>query len=200
MAVGEQRMRIIAGACRGRVIRAPKGRATRPTTDRVRESLFSVICSILGPGLGGLVVFDPFAGSGALGLEALSRGAAHAVFAEKDRAAFDALSANIDALGVKTHATVHRMDAFSLAARGVSGGPFALILLDPPYTLDATRVAGLLSDMARAGNLASGALCSWEHAAGDVLPWPEGFELRQRKKYGSTEIEFAVYEAEVGES
>lgn len=75
-----------------------------------------------------------------------------------------------------------------------------MILLDPPYTLDATRVAGLLSDMARAGNLASGALCSWEHAAGDVLPWPEGFELRQRKKYGSTEIEFAVYEAEVGES
>lgn len=193
-------MRIIAGAQRGRIIRAPRGQATRPTTDRVRESLFSVIGSILGPGLGGLAVFDPFAGSGALGLEALSRGAAHAVFAEKDRAALAALSANIDALGVNARTTVHRMDAFSLAGRGVSGGPFALILLDPPYTLDATKVAGLLGDMARAGSLTSGALCTWEHAAGVAAPWPEGFELRQRKKYGSTEIEFAVYGAEAGGS
>jgi 16S rRNA (guanine966-N2)-methyltransferase len=198
--VGEQRVRIIAGAMRGRTLKTAKGLKTRPTTDRVRESLFSAIVSITGPGLGGGAVFDPFAGSGALGLEALSRGAVRAVFAEKDRHALIALEDNIAALGVSNRAAVYRVDAFSLASRGVPGGPFSLILLDPPYTLDPTKVAGLLADLSRTGVLLQAAVCTWEHAAGVDPPWPEGFEFLQRKKYGSTEIDFAVYDGEAGES
>jgi 16S rRNA (guanine966-N2)-methyltransferase len=193
-------MRIVAGEFRGRAIAAPKGLATRPTTDRVRESLFSVIGSIMGPGLASCTVLDAFAGSGALGLEALSRGADHAVFAEKDRSALAALSGNIGVLGVEARAKVLKADVFSLARRGVPGGPFALILLDPPYTLDAVKVGALLGDLARTNGLAPGALCSWEHASGSDAAWPEGFELMQRKRYGTTEIEFAVYETEAGGS
>jgi len=92
-----------------------------------------------------------------------------------------------------------RMDVFSLAGRGVPGGPFALILLDPPYTLDPTKVSGLLGDLARTGKLAPGALCTWEHATGADVPWPDGFELLQRKTYGSTQISFAAYGTETGE-
>jgi len=200
MGVGEQRMRIIAGTMKGRTLRAPKGLTTRPTTDRVRESLFSAVASITGPGFGGGAVFDPFAGSGALGLEALSRGASRVVFAEKDRSALTALLFNIESLGVAQCVTVHRSDAFSLASRGVPGGPFSLILLDPPYTLDPTKVTELLANLVRTRVLVSGALCTWEHAAGSNPQWPDGFELVQRKKYGSTAIDFAVYETGAGES
>jgi len=200
MGVGEQRVRIIAGTMRGRVLRAPKGLTTRPTTDRVRESLFSAALSIAGPRFGDGAVLDPFAGSGALGLEALSRGASRVVFAEKDRAALVALTANIESLGVAPCVSVHRSDAFALASRGVLRGPFSLILLDPPYTLDPTKVIELLESLARTHALIPGALCTWEHSTGSDPQWPEGFELLQRKKYGSTEIDFAVYETGTGES
>lgn len=120
-------MRIIAGAWRGRALAAPQGDTTRPTSDRAREALFSMLASRIGS-FEGLAVADIFAGTGALGLEALSRGAAHCTFVERDRAALAALKANIAALGAGTRAAVR-----AGAAEGFAGGPFDLAFLDPPY-------------------------------------------------------------------
>lgn len=130
-------MRIIAGQWRGRKLVAPAGDATRPTADRTRETLFSMLTSRLGS-FEGLQVADLFAGSGALGLEALSRGAAHALFVENDAAALGALKANIrtlDATGVTT------VQATSVMALGAARAPLDLILLDPPYRTGAGAVA-----------------------------------------------------------
>ncbi|MEA2439495.1 MAG: rRNA (guanine966-N2)-methyltransferase [Thermoleophilaceae bacterium] len=133
-------MRVVAGAYRGRRIEAPAGRATRPTSDRVREALFS----ILGP-IEGVRVLDLFAGSGALGIEALSRGAAEAVFVESDARAAAAVRRNLDALGIQ--ALVHRRDAFSwLASAAGAEEPFDLVFADPPYS-SASRTAGRLSEL-----------------------------------------------------
>jgi 16S rRNA (guanine966-N2)-methyltransferase len=133
-------MRIIGGAWGGRRLQAPLGDATRPTSDRVREALFS----ILGDRVAGARVLDLFAGSGALGLEALSRGAAEATFVDSAPAAVRALRANLDALGGE--AVVRRQDVlrFLDGARS-QARDYDLVFLDPPYRL-ATRLAGRLSD------------------------------------------------------
>jgi 16S rRNA (guanine966-N2)-methyltransferase len=120
-------MRIVAGQWGGRRLIAPPGRTTRPTSDRVREALFS----ILGP-LDGERVLDLFAGSGALGLEALSRGAAHGVFVERDRAALGALRANVEALGADARVIAGDAGRF-LDSAGESGAHYDLVFLDPPY-------------------------------------------------------------------
>jgi 16S rRNA (guanine966-N2)-methyltransferase len=130
-------VRVVAGAYRGRRLEAPRGRATRPTSDRVREALFS----ILGP-IEGLRVLDLFAGSGALGIESLSRGAAEAVFVDSDARAIAAVRRNLDAIGVE--APVHRRDAFAWLA-GASGA-FDLVFADPPYS-SASRAAARLSEL-----------------------------------------------------
>lgn len=137
-------MRIIAGQWRGRPLVAPKGDTTRPTADRTREALFSMLASRVGS-FEGLAVADLFAGSGALGLEALSRGAASCLFAEQDKAALDALRANIAKLGA-TGATVR---AQSVLALGPAPAPLDLILIDPPYRTGAGAVA--LDKLARLG-------------------------------------------------
>lgn len=186
-------MRIVSGAFRGRRLKAPAGQATRPTGDRVREAVFSAIASIAGSDLGGGCVLDPFAGSGALGLEALSRGVGHAVFAEKDRSALAALRENISSLGVESRADVVVGDVFALARRGaLPCGPYSLLLLDPPYRLDAARLASLLADLRENGQLERGAILVWEHATGYVPIWPDGFVEHARKRYGSTEVDIAV--------
>jgi 16S rRNA (guanine966-N2)-methyltransferase len=136
-------MRIIAGQWRGRPIVAPKGEATRPTADRTREALFSMLTSRLGS-FEGLAVADLFAGSGALGLEALSRGAGSCVFVEQDRAALDALRANIATLGAKADVRAQSVMALPPATR-----PCDLILMDPPYDSGAGAVA--LDKLARLG-------------------------------------------------
>jgi 16S rRNA (guanine966-N2)-methyltransferase len=191
-------MRIIAGSMRGRRLSAPPGTGTRPTTDRVRESLFSSLASIAGPDLGGGPVLDAFAGSGALGLEAVSRGAGPVVLVEKDRRAQATIRSNIESLGCGQRAALRAGDAFTLAKRGMSGGPFALILLDPPYTLDAAKVGGLVRDLAEGGAVARGAIVSWEHAADAQPMWPSGFSVVSRKRYGTTGIDIAVYGDEEG--
>lgn len=129
-------MRIIAGKWRGRPLAAPKGDATRPTADRTRETLFSMLASRLG-GFEGLSVGDFFAGSGALGLEALSRGAASCLFVEQDRAALDALRLNAERLGLE------RPDirATSVLALGPATASLDVILMDPPYGTGAGSVA-----------------------------------------------------------
>ena len=133
-------MRVVAGAFRGRRIEAPRGRATRPTSDRVREALFSILGAV-----DGLRVLDLFAGSGALGIEALSRGAAEAVFVESDERAAATVRRNLEALGVE--ARVHRRDAFSWLERAAGGEEaFDLVFADPPYS-SASRTAGRLSEL-----------------------------------------------------
>lgn len=193
MGVGEQRMRIIAGTHRGRRIAAPPGQRTRPTTDRVRESLFSSLVSLSGPDLGGGPALDAFAGSGALGLEALSRGATPVVFSEKDRRTAAVLRANVQALGVEAVTHVLPSDAFSLAER-YQGPAFSLILLDPPYTLDAALVARLLTSLLDVGKIRDGALVTWEHAAGSPVTWPERFAPVTGKRYGTMAVDIARYE------
>lgn len=137
-------MRIIAGRWRGRLLTAPAGIATRPTADRAREALFSMLASRLG-GFERLAVADLFAGSGALGFEALSRGAAGCVFVEQDRAALAALRANVAALG----AIGADIRATSVFALGPASMPLDLILMDPPYASGAGAVA--LDRLARLG-------------------------------------------------
>jgi 16S rRNA (guanine966-N2)-methyltransferase len=198
MAVGEQRVRIVAGTLRGRRLRAPSGTSTRPTTDRVREAVFSALVSHSSPNLGGGPVLDAFAGSGALGLEALSRGAGPVTFVEKERDAFSAVADNVRSLGVERQCRIVRGDVFSLARRGISGGPFALLLLDPPYTLDQALVSALVCTLADSGSLAEGCLAVWEHGAQSEVVWPAGFEPLAEKRYGTTRVAIAAYEGSAG--
>ncbi len=130
-------MRIIAGNWRGRKLIAPKGEQTRPTADRARETLFNMLTSRLGS-FEGLAVADLFAGSGALGLEALSRGAASCLFVEQDRAALDAIRTNITALDARS---VTQVDASSVMQLRARTAPLDLILVDPPYRTGAGAVA-----------------------------------------------------------
>jgi 16S rRNA (guanine966-N2)-methyltransferase len=131
-------VRVVAGEFKGRRLHAPAGRSTRPTADRVREALFS----ILGP-LDGERVLDLFAGSGALGIEALSRGAAQAVFVDTEPRAIDAITRNLRAIGVEPE--VRRRDALAYL-RAAGDGAFDLVFLDPPYS-SASELAGRLSEL-----------------------------------------------------
>lgn len=191
-------MRIIAGVWRGRTIVAPKGHGTRPTSDRAREALFSSLASLLGPELGAVTVLEPFAGSGALGLEALSRGAPEAVFIEQDPGALTALRDNIDALGAGDRAKVVAGDAFRLgAAKALPGGPFGLILADPPYRIDAARMEAFFADLVAARSLEEGAVVVYEHSKGVQPGWPGGIEGLRTRRYGIAEISYAVYSEEL---
>jgi len=149
-------MRVIAGQWRGRPLVAPKGDVTRPTADRTREALFSMLTARLGD-FEGLAVGDFFAGSGALGIEALSRGAASCLFVEQDRAALDALRANLAKLEAKGD-----VRASSVMALGPARAPLDLILMDPPYATGAGSVA--LDKLARLGWVGAGTWVSIETA------------------------------------
>jgi 16S rRNA (guanine966-N2)-methyltransferase len=138
-------MRIIAGEWRGRKLIAPRGDATRPTADRTRETLFNMLVSRIGD-FDGLRVADLFAGSGALGLEALSRGAAHCLFVEQEKPAVDAIKANVLALDARGRSDVQHTSVMSLPP---AREPLDLILLDPPYRTGAASVA--LDRMLRLG-------------------------------------------------
>lgn len=160
-------MRIVGGKWRGRRIEAPEGRAvTRPTTDRMRESMASQILSACGLDLSGRSVLDAFAGSGAMGLELLSRGAARATFVDRDRRAVARLRRTAASLGAaEGEVAALAGDVFSLVSRGLPGAPFDVVFLDPPYALSAERVSSLVDALARGGQLASGAVVVYEHAA-----------------------------------
>jgi 16S rRNA (guanine966-N2)-methyltransferase len=172
-------MRIIAGQWRGRPIVAPKGDATRPTADRTRETLFSMLVSRLGS-FEGLRVADLFAGSGALGLEALSRGAAHCTFVEQDRPALDALRINIAKLGATAE-----VRAQSVMALGAATLPYDLILMDPPYGTGAGVVA--LEKLNRFGWVAPGAWISIETARGEDAA-PDGFSGETVRETGKARL------------
>ncbi len=190
-------MRIVAGRHRGRRLVAPEGLAVRPTGDRAREALFSVLASGRLTGgenaLAGAVVLDAFAGSGALGLEALSRGADHAVFMENQASALAALARNLATLDEEERATVLRADVLHPprpAGRAVQG--CGLALLDPPYNQG--RAAPALAALAEAGWLAPGALVSVELMAGEPFEPPPGFTPLDSRKYGKARIIFLRWE------
>ena len=174
-------MRIIAGQWRGRPIEAPPGRATRPTSDRAREGLFSMLASRLGS-FEGLHVADLFAGTGALGLEALSRGAAHCTFVEKDRAAIDMLRRNVERLGAGDQADV-RAQLVEHAAP--PGRPCDLVLIDPPYGSDLADRA--LARIVQPGWLCAGSWISLESAQ-PLGRLPAGIAIDAERRFGKALI------------
>ena len=174
-------MRIIAGQWRGRKLAAPAGETTRPTADRTRETLFSMLTSRLGS-FEGLRVADLFAGSGALGLEALSRGAASCLFAEQDPAAIRAIRSNIANLGAAAQCDVRAGSALAL---GLAKQPLDLILLDPPYASGAGAVA--LDKLARLGWISEATWISLEtHADEDAKV--RDLEVETIRKVGKARI------------
>jgi len=174
-------VRIIAGEWRGRKLVAPEGRQTRPTADRTRETLFSMLASRLGS-FEGLKVADLYAGSGALGFEALSRGAEHATFVETDRAALKAIEVNAKALGPNDRIAVRAISATSLPA----GQPFDLVFADPPYEPGSgTAVARAV---ANAGWLADGGWMAVETHRGDAVTPPEGWVIDTERDVGRAQL------------
>jgi 16S rRNA (guanine966-N2)-methyltransferase len=167
-------MRIIAGTHRGHRIAAPKGRDTRPTSDRVRENAFNLI----GP-VENADVLDLFAGSGAMGLEALSRGAASATFVESDREACRVINANLDKLHLG--ATVLQQDV--LRALADERRTYDLVLCDPPYGFDHARLVPQLARL-----LSEDSLLVYESAAREDPPEVPGLEIRTSRRYGSTRL------------
>ncbi len=180
-------MRVIGGHDRGRRLRAPRGLATRPTADRVRVTLFDV----LGPAVAGARLLDLFAGTGAVGIEALSRGAARAVLVERDQSALRALRANLAALDAsRAAARVLAGDVLRLLPEiGAQEGPFDLVFLDPPYatslavrTLEALRGAGVCRE---------GTEVVVQHSTRTVLPSVPGLvEHRRTRRFGDTALTF----------
>ena len=174
-------MRIIAGQWRGRPIVAPEGDTTRPTADRTRETLFSMLASRLGS-FEGLAVADLFAGSGALGLEALSRGAASALFVEQDPAAIRAIRRNIANLRAQSECDVRAGSVLSL---GPAKLPLDLVLLDPPYHTGAGSVA--LDKLVRLGWIGPATWTSLETAA-DEEPKIKGLETVADRRVGKARL------------
>ncbi len=174
-------MRIIAGEWRGRKLVAPKGEATRPTGDRTRETLFSMLASRLGS-FADLTVLDLFAGSGALGLEALSRGAAHCVFVERDGTALDAVRANIATLDARRRCDVR---AGSVLELGPAKAQADLILLDPPYETGAGVVA--LERLQRLGWIGPACWIALETSRGEATA-VKGLDIDATRNVGKAKL------------
>ena len=181
--------RVIAGSAGGRRLAVPPGRGTRPTSDRAREGIFSTVGSLIGP-LEGCRVLDLYAGSGALGLEALSRGAARVLLVESDVRAVRTIRQNIVSLGLPgAEVAADRVER--LLARGVgdTGEPYDLVLADPPYTLGGEEVDTVLELLRDRGWLAEDALVAVERESrGKDLLWPSGYEEERVRRYGEASV------------
>jgi 16S rRNA (guanine966-N2)-methyltransferase len=183
-------MRIVAGTFRGRALVAPKGQSTRPTADRARQALFNMLeHAPWSPGLAGARVLDLFAGSGALGFEALSRGAAFALFVEREASARSAITDNAATLGVAEKTRLDRRDAGALPARGAADGDaFGLAFLDPPYGQGLAEAA--LAALAAGDWLAPGAIAVVERGAGDAAPPLAGYRVMDERTWGAAHVAF----------
>ena len=174
-------MRIIAGLAKGRRIAAPPGSDVRPTGDRVREALFSSLQARLP----GAHVLDLYAGSGALGLEAASRGAARVTLVERDRRTLEILRDNVEVVGLPGIEVVSGEVAAILAGGPLPGAPFDLVLADPPYRLAGEELDAMLTVLPT--HLAEGAVVVVERGSREVAPsWPPGFAPDEPRRYGST--------------
>jgi len=182
--------RIISGKYKGRSINVP-ATVTRPTSSRVREAIFSSVLHTVGS-FDGLVVLDLFAGSGALGLEALSRGAAQASFIENDRSALACIEENAKSLG-ENDFSVQKADVLAVVDSVASISGADLVFIDPPYALPDEQVVELLGSLAKNHWLSDDALVVVERSSKSVLEWPLAFEPLASKTYGDTAIWYGVY-------
>ena len=177
--------RVIAGAARGRRLQVPPGDGTRPTSDRAREALFGTLESLLGAWAGRRVL-DLYAGSGAVGLEALSRGAAHALLVEADARAARTLAVNVATLGL-AGAELRRGRVERVAAHGLPGPAYDVVFADPPYDLTDDELRTVLADLRPA--VADAAVVVVERATrGGAWTWPAGYEEVRSRRYGEATL------------
>lgn len=178
-------MRVVGGALKGRRLATPKSDAIRPTTDRARESLFNILEHAYPGSIEGSRVLDLFSGTGALGIEAISRGAAYCLFVEQDIAARALIRENVEALGLQGCTRIFRRDATHMGPIGTMQ-PFRLVFADPPYGkgLGEKAVASLLAG----GWLEKGALVVVEETASNPFQLPEGLTLLDRRIYASSSL------------
>ncbi|WP_043266288.1 16S rRNA (guanine(966)-N(2))-methyltransferase RsmD [Streptomyces sp. CT34] len=175
--------RVIAGTAGGRRLAVPPGNGTRPTSDRAREGLFSTWESLDGP-LTGARVLDLYGGSGAVGLEALSRGAAHVLLVEADARAVRTIRENVRAVGLPG-AEVRVGRAEQTAAAPAPAEPYDIVFLDPPYAVGDDELREILLTLRGQGWLAEEALVTVERSTrGGTFPWPDGFEAIRARRYG----------------
>ena len=186
-------MRIVSGEFRGKTLAAPAGATTRPTSDRARQAVFNILeHAPWSPGLRDLRVIDLFAGSGALGFEALSRGAKFCLFVETDEAARGAIRENVDAMGLFGRTRVHRRDATQLGVRpGADGPAFDMAFLDPPYAKGLGEVA--LARLAEGGWLAPDAIVMLERGVTEPDFSVEAYEALDARDYGAARVHFLRY-------
>ncbi|MFI9818514.1 16S rRNA (guanine(966)-N(2))-methyltransferase RsmD [Saccharothrix variisporea] len=181
--------RIVAGVAGGRRLQVPP-KGTRPTSDRVREALFSSLEALVD--LDGLRVLDLYAGSGALGFEALSRGAAHATFVESDKRAAEVLKGNARALGLPGAQVVNRTALAAVATP--PDAPCDVVFADPPYDVTDAQLAEVLAALVAHGWTAPGSVVVVERAARSPEPiWPAGLESLRSKRYGDTALYWAEH-------
>ncbi|MFE9845709.1 16S rRNA (guanine(966)-N(2))-methyltransferase RsmD [Streptomyces goshikiensis] len=174
--------RVIAGSAGGRRLAVPPGTGTRPTSDRMREGLFSTWESLHG--VEGARVLDLYAGSGAVGLESLSRGADRALLVEPDAKAAKAIRDNIEAVGLPG-AEFRAGRAEQIVAAAAQGEPYDIVFLDPPYAVDHEELREILITLRSNGWLTDDALVTVERSTrSGAFPWPEGFEPLRSRKYG----------------
>ena len=187
-------MRIVSGSFRGKTLAAPEGEATRPTSDRARQAIFNILeHAAWSNGVRDARVIDLFAGSGALGFEALSRGAAFCLFVETDAAARGAIRENVEAMGAFGVTRVHRRDATDLGVRpGADGPAFDLAFLDPPYAKGLGEIA--LEKLAAGGWLAPGAIVVFERGAAEPDLNVPGYEPLDARDYGAARVCFFRFE------
>ena len=181
-------MRIVGGSLRGRRIAVPSGRQVRPTSDRAREAVFNILAHGMGVGLDGARVLDLFAGSGAYGLEALSRGAASAVLIDNAAPSLEAIQRNVEGLKVADRARIVRADAARLTNGADISGPFDLVFLDPPY--DEGLEAAALGCLASADLLEEHAVCVVETRSKHDFEAPVGYVTQDQRTYGQARISF----------
>jgi len=183
--------RIIAGSVGGRRLAVVPGRVTRPTSDRAREGLFATVEAIRG-GLAGAAVLDLYAGSGAVGLEALSRGATDVVLVEADPRAARVIRANVAALGLAGARVINAGVARTLAAGPGGQRPRDFVFADPPYRVSDEEIRGMLGAL-MAGWLAPGALVAVERATRSGAPtWPAGYEADRSRRYGEATVWYGL--------
>ncbi len=180
-------MRIVAGKFRGKALSSPEDESIRPTADRVRESVFNILASRLGPNFDGLRVLDLFAGTGALGLEALSRGASSVVFVDIGAEARGLIRDHIEAFGAGGVTKLLRRDATALGPAGTMG-PVDLVFLDPPYAKGLGEQA--LVSLKAGGWLQPETLLVLEESSAAAIDLPPGFTLDDRREYGAAAVHF----------
>jgi 16S rRNA (guanine966-N2)-methyltransferase len=183
-------VRIVGGRFRGRAIKGPRSDAIRPTSDRLRETIFNILGHSYDDPIEGARVLDLFAGTGAMGLEALSRGAAFSLFVDDGAQARGLIRENVETLGLGGATRLFRRDATRMGP-AAPNAPFSLVFCDPPYGKDLAPQA--LRSCAEGGWLVPNALVVVEEAQGVSVMLPEGFEELERRDYGETKVVFGRF-------